>query len=189
MNDFYNYALIVRHGIAAELHELPEDQRRDELRPLTKDGELLMQRYAACYQQQMPKVGAIIHSPLLRAKQTAQIIGRQYLTVPLREVRFIKASSDAWRALEELDSGFAEHCNNDGSCLILVSHETFVSRLAALWTTGNEFTFTDFDRGGAMLLRFSAFKPGFASMIWMTSESLMNDRRLYLQPPASQHKK
>ncbi len=65
----------LRHGPAVEREAWPADD--DFARPLTERGQVLVQRVADVLADLDLELGAIITSPLTRARQTAEIVARR----------------------------------------------------------------------------------------------------------------
>jgi len=61
---------LIRHGIAAEA----TDYEKDEIRPLTEKGRLKTQKVAERLAQLEVKIDLLLTSPLVRAKQTTEIL-------------------------------------------------------------------------------------------------------------------
>ena len=61
----------LRHGIAADAEHW---EGRDDDRPLTREGKARMAREAKTIAALSPDLDAIVSSPLLRARQTAEIV-------------------------------------------------------------------------------------------------------------------
>ena len=80
---------LLRHGIAAPLAE--ENDFRDEKRRLTPEGELKLRRAAQGLKLLQVSFDLIVSSPLIRAKETAEIVA---------EVLKYKPAIDIWDELE-----------------------------------------------------------------------------------------
>ncbi len=72
----YYELFLLRHGLAGQ-HGDPK-YKDDSLRPLTAEGREKMHRVALGMQTLGLKFDAVISSPYLRAKQTAEIVTRAY---------------------------------------------------------------------------------------------------------------
>jgi phosphohistidine phosphatase len=106
---------LVRHGIAAEREEYDEDA----LRPLTGEGKRKTKKVA----QQLFDLGLrfdlILTSPLVRARQTADILKAIGLSSQLEESTDLTPEGDINSWLKWLE----EWQNKGGSKLALVGHE------------------------------------------------------------------
>lgn len=103
----------VRHGLA----NWPEWSGNDSERPLTAEGSRRLQAAAAGLARRAPQVDLILHSPLTRARQTAEIIAAQL------------GLADRVRAHPLLEPGFNRnalqtllHEYRDARALLLVGH-------------------------------------------------------------------
>ena len=107
----------LRHGVAAE----PEDWKGNDYdRPLTDDGRERMAREAKSLRKLDLKLDAILTSPLVRAKETADIVAGELKMVSKADER-LGGDFDV-SALEEILQGCA-----DLKSLMLVGHEPSMS--------------------------------------------------------------
>jgi phosphohistidine phosphatase len=103
----------LRHGIAAE----PEDWKGNDYdRPLTSEGRERMAQEAKAIRKLDLKLDAILTSPLVRAKDTAEIVARELKVVSKEDARL--ADDFDVSSLEEILQGCA-----DLKALMLVGHE------------------------------------------------------------------
>jgi phosphohistidine phosphatase len=109
----------LRHGIAVE----PDEWKgRDFDRPLTREGIERMEREARAIAGLSLELDAIVTSPLLRARQTAEIVRSQLkLRGEIIEDRRLAGGFDARRLSEIL----AEH--DRAQAIMLVGHEPTMS--------------------------------------------------------------
>jgi phosphohistidine phosphatase len=107
----------LRHGVAAE----PENWKGNDYdRPLTDDGRERMEREAKAIRKMDLKLDAILTSPLVRAKQTAEIVARELKMVTKEDER-LGGDFDV-SSLEAILQGCA-----DLKTLMLVGHEPSMS--------------------------------------------------------------
>ncbi len=159
--------LLMRHGIAAQINELPAGSRSDDLRPLTQTGKERVTQCAAFYQKAFPEAAVILHSPLLRAIQTAELVAAKFPYIERLESTFLRPSTHPEDFLP-IASSLRLPDN-----FIIVSHEPFLSNLAAFWTTGLNDSFTIFKESGALLLEAQEFEPRRAMISWMMAPDLI----------------
>jgi phosphohistidine phosphatase len=109
----------LRHGIAVE----PEKWSGSDFeRPLTPEGRARMEREAKAIAALSLDLGAIVTSPLLRAKQTAEIVAERLdMGTKLVEDPRLGAGFN----LERLGAILAAHA--DASAIVLVGHEPSMS--------------------------------------------------------------
>jgi phosphohistidine phosphatase len=141
--DVMPFIYLMRHGMA-------EDRSlsgRDEDRALSQEGTAKLQRAAAGLAWLEIKLDAIIASPLLRARQTAEIL-RDTLA-PSFELSLdpqLRPEADVDATLQGLRS-------SAGARTLIIGHEPSISALAAALLTGSAY--------GARL----PFKPGSLAAI------------------------
>ena len=125
--DFY----LVRHGEAKHEYE-------DARRPLTAGGRAGVEKLARAAAVKKVKIGAILHSEKLRAKETAEILAR--VLSPrrgMREISGLLPEDDPLPAKAEIEAS--------AEPVMLVGHLPHLARLAALLLTGNgDNTVVDF---------------------------------------------
>ena len=133
--------LLVRHAIAAERDHAAD--RDDRARPLPAEGRKRMAEVASCLAQVVTPT-EVLTSPLLRARQTAEILAR------------------SWRLkVSELGSlGNGDHpgtlsavAQRTSGTVALVGHEPWMGELLSYLLTGDpEAVSAPFKKGGAALV-------------------------------------
>ena len=153
--------LIVRHARAEE-RRLLGLLRKDAARPLTPDGRKDMAKTAKGLKQLVSDLRVLATSPLVRAKQTAQILAERYDT-QVTEVTELLPGADpdkllAWLRKQPLAATVA-----------LVGHEPDLSALAGWFLTGRKESFVLFKKGAACLIDFSEGGPvpGRGRLEWL----------------------
>lgn len=148
---------LVRHAIAVERGSGPYED--DRARPLTPEGRKRM-REAVAGLKQLFTPELILTSPVLRARQTAEILESAFKT-PVR-------------VLDGLGNG--DHHLVISSCaalreasVLLVGHEPWMSELLSLLTTGEASSLASVFRKGAAALvsTFGPPAPGNATLEWL----------------------
>jgi phosphohistidine phosphatase len=142
--------ILVRHAIAEDRAIWAERSADDELRPLTADGRDKMKRTARGLVTLEPEVALLGASPLVRARETAEILARAWggldpVETPLLRPGASPAALGAWLARQRLDATVA-----------LVGHEPDLGQIAASWLGGATQPFLAFKKGGAALIEFDA---------------------------------
>lgn len=137
--------IIVRHAIAEEL--LPSWEGKDEERPLTDEGKKKFKKALKSLQNFDLSPDAIFTSPLVRAKQTAELIRKNLFSkeIPIHETDSMKPESLA-RLPEEVKAFPAE------SQLILVGHNPHLTHLASYLLAGHEELSIDIRKGSIIIL-------------------------------------
>ena len=161
--------LIVRHGVAEDKEAFAETGKSDDERPLTDKGRKKMKRAARGLRSLVPEIGLLVTSPLVRARETAEIIAAAYGMdddLGLEDVLRPESSFDA----------FAEWLRpySDRSPVCVVGHEPHLSGLATWLMSGAKESQFELGKGGACLLSFDgAPKRGDAMLCWLlTSKQL-----------------
>src|SRR6185312_4987621 len=70
--------LIIRHGIAEDKEVFAATGQSDDLRPLTAKGRRRMSRVARGLRAIVPEIRLFASSPLVRARETAEIMAMEY---------------------------------------------------------------------------------------------------------------
>jgi len=155
---------LVRHAIAVDRRTPGYED--DSLRPLTSRGRDRM-RVAAQGLRSFFTPEAILTSPLLRAKQTADILSTVYHLPPARPLDAL-ANGDHQALLAEL-------VEIGGSALLCVGHEPHISALLSYLLTANEQSLSaPFKKGGAALLQCGDdTSAGAWALDWMATPALL----------------
>jgi len=162
--------LIVRHGQAGDREEFAATGQPDDVRPLTKDGVREMNNVARALRRLLPQIDTLATSPLLRARQTAEAIAREY-DLPIVETNALKAESpvgefEAWARR-----------NATGDVTAIVGHEPHLSGLVAWLIAPSGDAQVELKKAGACLLEFDALpERGAGTLRWLFTPRLI--RRL-----------
>ena len=114
--------LIVRHAEAAP-------GTPDELRPLTRAGREQARALGARLREDGLRPDAILTSPLLRARETGTLLGRQLGVPPVSDERLSPGAGAA-----QVAEAAAEH----GDTVVVVGHQPDCGRIAAALAGGPE---------------------------------------------------
>lgn len=154
--------VLLRHG-PAETRD-PARWPNDRLRPLSAKGIRQTQRIAAGLVRLLGSVSCIATSPAVRARRTAEILGRTL--DPHRR-------PELW---PELDVGhlaapiFPRLRRETGTrrTVVIVGHEPTFAQFVGLALTGEGMPFVRLTKGGAACLEFPrAVRPGSARLLWL----------------------
>lgn len=160
--------LLVRHAIAADASEF---HGRDEARPLTADGRRRFERGARALAALEPELALVLSSPLVRARQTADLIAEAYVEPPQRGELASLAPGGAPR---ETLAALAKR--RTLQAIALVGHEPSLSALEALLLTGSERSFAIFKKGGAALVDWiPGSAPGSSALVWHLTAGQLRD--------------
>ncbi|GBE09754.1 histidine phosphatase superfamily [bacterium BMS3Bbin12] len=165
---------VVRHAIAEDRNAALHARHPDAQRALTPDGRRKMELAAAGLRRILPQPGLVACSPLVRARETAQIITHVYGTGTPGPVQTeTLAPGFEPRALLE----WTRHHAAGTAPVVLVGHEPDLGRWVA-WCMGCAGSAPlEFKKGAACLLEFpAAAGPGEAQLHWALTPRLL--RRL-----------
>jgi phosphohistidine phosphatase len=163
--------ILVRHAKAEERD--PVAWPDDGLRPLTARGREKMREAADGLRRLLPEVDWIISSPFARAAATAEILHRRLEPeLPVEECRELCPGGDFKQLLEFLRR------RADCRRVMLVGHETDLSRLAAALIGSAAADAFGFRKGGCCLIEFAA-RPelGRGRLVWWMTPALMRALR------------
>lgn len=101
----------MRHGIAIDREEYVKKNREDHLRPLTIKGRKKIQKMALELLDMIDEIDLVVTSPLLRAKQTADMMAQIFYDTQLVEVPELSPQSPPelmlkWMRMQALSSFF-----------------------------------------------------------------------------------
>ncbi len=153
--------LLVRHAIAEEREEFAAHCDDDRRRPLSDKGRRRMEQGVAGLQRLLPELDYLISSPLVRARQTAEILAGRYPEARILEWPELAPGGGAPQVAARLAELPAD------AAVALVGHEPDLSQLIAWLTAGVAFGFLRFKKGGACLLQSpKQFTAGSAELLW-----------------------
>lgn len=148
--------LLIRHGIAAPL---AAPRARDEDRPLTAQGERRFRHVAEGLARLSLPPRAILSSPLLRARQTAELAAQAWGRPRPQVVPALALGSprEVWRVLSAY---------KDDDTLVLVGHEGWISRFTARLLSAKSGRGLRYRKGGVALVEVAPGQPCRARLLW-----------------------
>ncbi|MEW6446088.1 MAG: phosphohistidine phosphatase SixA [Pseudomonadota bacterium] len=152
--------ILIRHAPAGDRAEWALTGRPDEERPLTDEGARRMRKGAKGLRRVLETPDSLFTSPLLRARQTAEIICEVYSDMepevaPGLEPEAAPVDTLAWLAERRR-----------GERIALIGHEPHLSRLLALLIHGDDTLETlTFRKGGVAVLDMEHPAPANARLI------------------------
>lgn len=175
--------LVVRHAIAEDREAFARGGDGDRQRPLSGKGRRRFRLGAAALAAREPDIDLLVSSPLVRARQTADLLDEALRTEGI-EIR--RAESDALvpgahpRALGDwLGDWSSQHRKEAGGAeletLAVVGHEPHLSHLVSWLAGGVEHSWIRLKKGGAVLLEVpagtreragDALSAGSATLLW-----------------------
>lgn len=150
--------LVVRHGAAEDKDEFARTGRADDLRPLTADGKRDMREGARGLRNVVPKIDVLATSPLIRAIETAEVLGAAYERehVVVDELRPESPYADLARWARQ-------HAKRD--VVAIVGHEPHLSGLVSWLLAGSSTTFVDLKKGAACLIEIDKTPSAASAML------------------------
>ncbi len=148
---------ILRHGIAAERD--PQKFSDDDQRPLTAEGKKKLRRIAATLKDLGYRFDLVLTSPLVRAKQTADIVAAALgIEGRVRETSHLAPPGDPRRLVAEIND------LGEGRVL-LVGHEPYLSGFISVLLSGREGLEIDLKKGGFCHLSVGSLKYGACAVL------------------------
>ena len=135
--------LIIRHAEAAA----PAPPQKDEDRPLTPEGRAAFERLCLSLRHLKLSFDLLLESPLLRARQTADIFCRHFEAKSRSISQNMRPFSEAGRLFQEIAAAGARSA-------ALVGHQPFLGELASQSLAGEGALFARVERGAMAFLDF-----------------------------------
>ena len=159
---------LLRHGIAAEPGVA--GSKPDSERPLTAKGEDRLRKAAKAMAEMDLAYDLILSSPFRRAKQTAEIMAKNFkLQKKLAFSDDLTPAGNPRLLIQQLNQLRPEPEN-----VLLVGHEPYLGKLIALLATGNTSLEIDFKKGGLCKLEAEFLLYGrCARLVWLLTPRQM----------------
>jgi phosphohistidine phosphatase len=152
-----------RHGAAANAQEWLGS---DADRPLTAKGRKQMARVAKRLAELAIEIDAIVTSPLLRAKETAEAIAEHLGVTRIAEDARLADSFDE----RKLEAVLRDHANAES--ILLVGHEPTMSATVGRIIGGGR---VDFKKGAIACVEFADSASCSGTLLWLTPPKLLTD--------------
>jgi|ERR671922_961558 phosphohistidine phosphatase len=153
--------LVVRHGTAEDKDEFARTGKSDDLRPLTPAGKREMRDIARGIREVVSAIDVLLTSPLVRAMQTAEIVGEEYD----REQKKVE-----WLRPDAPYEEFARWARSaeEKQTIAVVGHEPHLSGLVSWLLAGADESFVELKKGAACVLEIEAENagPSSATLVW-----------------------
>lgn len=150
----------LRHGLA----DWPDwDPARDDERPLTDKGVAKMKAEAKAIKRLGPQLDAILSSPLVRARQTAEAAAAQLDMTVYEEAR-LSPGFDADR-LRDILKGYA-----DADAIMIVGHEPDFSQTIGQITGGRVVM----KKGGLARVDLDTIDPPAGKLVWLLPPKVLS---------------
>ena len=155
---------LIRHGVAEERGERwPDDSKR----PLSDDGMVRFRKAARGFAQLGTTLDVVLTSPLVRARQTAEIVAQAFAARPPVVLSDALAPGGTY---ESLLADIAKQARQDR--LALVGHEPGIGQLAARLSGSRRPL--EFKKGAICCIDFENFPPVFPGAVrWFVTPRIL----------------
>lgn len=161
--------VLIRHAPAEDRETFARGGRNDAERPLTERGREKMVANARGLRAVVPSLDVLATSPLARAAETAEIVAREYDSMPVERVSVLAPGGRRDDFLEWLRSG-----GRAVATIAVVGHEPDLGELVAWLVTGEPTPFLSFKKGGAALVELAApATPGRGTLRWLLAPAVL----------------
>lgn len=162
--------LIIRHAIAEERDVWARTSSNDDDRPLTDEGRQKMVLNAKGLRRAIDTIDVLATSPLVRARQTAQIVADAFKLGRIETAKSLVPDSPPSEFVEWLDR------HRDDKVVAAVGHEPHLGMLVTWLLTGVEESHVDLKKGAACLLELEGTPgPASARLCWSIAPSQLRD--------------
>jgi phosphohistidine phosphatase len=148
--------IFIRHAIAARLGERIANDRE---RPLTPQGEQRFRLAARALARIAPRPIAILTSPLLRARQTADIAAQAWGGPEPKALAALTGGD--WPALRRALAHYGSE-----ETVVLVGHENWISEVTARLLGSKSARAFGYRKGGIAAIETDSAKPGRGRLLW-----------------------
>jgi phosphohistidine phosphatase len=145
---------LVRHGIAQD----PAATGSDEARRLTAEGLRKTEQAARGFRKRVNELNLILHSPYVRAAETAEIFGREFPAAEVRETEGFTPYDDPQNIFLLLRQNAA--CPR----LMVVGHEPNLTAVAGLLLLGATNPIREFEKAGVVAIQWEG--PGKGKLLF-----------------------
>ena len=150
--------LVIRHARAESVKEFAKTGVSDDLRPLTADGRERMRLGAAGLHRLVPHIDVLATSPLVRARETADIVRAEFGGPALTELDALRPGERASDLVEWIqDAGRKE-------TVAIVGHDMQLGGVVGLLLTGRAEPMTRIKKGAAVMLEVRSDDHGHAGL-------------------------
>lgn len=155
--------LLIRHAIAMDRVKFAELEDDDRLRPLTGKGRRRMEKGVRGLATLVPEVDLLVTSPLLRARQTSEIVAGALRAAATAETPALRPEAEPAELLDWLEGR-----DEQAETVAVVGHEPHLSALAGYLLTGRKASLLEMKKGAACLLELPSGHavPGAATLLW-----------------------
>lgn len=157
--------LVIRHARSESEEEFARTEKSDDLRPLTQEGAERMRQGAAGLHRLVGELDLLATSPLVRARQTADIVAAEFDAPDIVEIEELRPSAAPASFVEWIqDAGGKE-------TIAIVGHDSHLSELVGLFLSGKPQTIVKIRKGAAVMLELDVHGrgrrgPGEGRLLW-----------------------
>lgn len=163
--------LIVRHAVAVDRDTFARTGEPDALRPATAPGLKKMRQNVLGLRTLVPRVHVLASSPLVRARQTAELLQRPY---GVAEIAHVPALAPDRKPVELVEWLAGLEATSGDFTAAVVGHEPHLGQLVSFLLTGRRRPFVEIRKGGACLLDLGEdVAPGTAALRWMAGSRML----------------
>lgn len=163
--------LIVRHAVAGDKDDFARSGQPDGLRPLTPDGIKKMRRNVVGLRALVPEIHVLGSSPLVRARQTAEVLQAPY---GVASVALVDALVPERKPVELVRWLAGLEATADDFTVAVVGHEPHLGQLVAFLLTGRRSPFAELRKGGACMVEFTGEVSGSkARLLWLATPKML----------------
>jgi phosphohistidine phosphatase len=140
--------LLIRHGKAEDRSILSLSAKKDAARALTETGRRDMRKAAKGLRKFSPDIDLLASSPLIRARETAEVVARVFGVKDIVEQSLLAPGESGAALCEWLRE------QPPAATVALVGHEPDLSRLAGLLIAGRAESLIGLKKGACALIEF-----------------------------------
>jgi phosphohistidine phosphatase len=155
--------VIIRHGIAEERETFAKKGLEDHLRPLTLKGRKRMQKVCVRMMDFFKEFDVIVSSPLVRARQTAEIVSQIYFETKVLEAPELVPQSPPQAFVKWLRTQGRNYKR-----IAIVGHEPHLSSFACYLLSGKGESFIDLKKSGVIAMELESFAHAEAGCAQLT---------------------
>jgi phosphohistidine phosphatase len=162
--------LVVRHAIAEDPAESATGHVDDAGRRLTPEGRKKMKQAARGLRTVVPEIQLLATSPLIRARETADIIAAAYRPItPL-----VVAALAPGRPASEIGDWLEGQRRHD--VVAIVGHEPGLSQTVGWLVVGDERSLLELKKGAACLVALpDVVGPGSGTLVWALAPAQLRE--------------
>ena len=149
---------MIRHADAGDAAAFATSGRPDDERPLSDDGRRKMRQGARGLRTIVPEIDVLAASPLVRARQTAEIVAREYGDLAVETVSALTP--------DQPPAALAQWLGKHEGTVAVVGHEPHLSHTIGWLVAGSARSLIDLKKGAACLLSLDTAGPGSATLRW-----------------------